>query len=99
MKRTGTRYYMEFSDEMILRDYLAFDRTVLANNRTLLAYARTFLGLIAGGIGMVKLVADEITKIIGYAFIFCAIPIMIIGIVEFIRMKRFLSELIKKRGA
>jgi len=35
--------------EMILRDHLAYDRTVLANERTWLAYVRTALGLLAAG--------------------------------------------------
>ncbi|HEX9972048.1 MAG TPA: DUF202 domain-containing protein, partial [bacterium] len=35
------RFYQEFSEsDLILRDRLALDRTVLANERTLLAYVR-----------------------------------------------------------
>ena len=38
--------YSKFrTEEMILRDWLARDRTVLANERTLLAYLRTTLML------------------------------------------------------
>ncbi len=35
------RVYKFNKDEMILRDFLAVDRTLLANERTLLAYIRT----------------------------------------------------------
>ncbi|MGN0027609.1 MAG: DUF202 domain-containing protein, partial [Clostridium sp.] len=34
-------------EEMILRDFLAADRTLLANERTLLAYIRTGISLLA----------------------------------------------------
>jgi putative membrane protein len=95
MKKNKTCYYKEFCDDMIIRDFLALDRTILANRRTLLAYIRTFIGLIAGGIGMVKLVADEITNIIGYAFIISSIPILIIGVIEFFKMKISLSAIVR----
>ena len=39
--------------ELILRDRLAIDRTVLANERTLLAYIRTALTLFLVGITFV----------------------------------------------
>jgi hypothetical protein len=36
-------------NDMILRDHLAYDRTVLANERTLLAYIRTSIALFTMG--------------------------------------------------
>lgn len=42
-------------DKMILRDFLAADRTLLANERTLLAYIRTGISLIAVGIYLIRL--------------------------------------------
>jgi putative membrane protein len=43
--------YTRFAgDEIIFRDHLAVDRTVLANERTVLSYARTALAFaLAGG--------------------------------------------------
>lgn len=43
------------SDELILRDLLARDRTVMANERTLLAYQRTAFAFAAGGIALTQL--------------------------------------------
>jgi len=97
MKKTDTRNYEEFCGDMILRDYLALDRTILANKRTLLAYARTFIGLIASGIGMVKLVSDGIVNIIGNVFIVAAFPILVVGIIEYSKMKSALDELEKEK--
>lgn len=95
MANFQTRYYQEFREKMILRDVLALDRTILANKRTLLAHMRTFIGLVAGGIGMVKLVADQTVNIIGYAFMIASIPIFIAGIVEYCNRRRALSLIVK----
>lgn len=37
-------------EELILRDELAIDRTLLANERTLLAYLRSSVALVIGGL-------------------------------------------------
>ena len=41
--------------EIILRDYLAIERTRLANERTLLSYIRSSLYLMLGGIAFLQL--------------------------------------------
>lgn len=97
MKKAETRYYKEFCDDMILRDFLALDRTILANKRTLLAYLRTFIGLIAGGIGMIKLVTDGIINIVGYIFIAVSFPVLIIGLIKYIKMQRTLADINKEK--
>ncbi len=52
--------YLENSPEdMILRDHLAFDRTILANQRTGLAYIRTVLVALATGFTLIKLFPDD----------------------------------------
>ncbi|MGO4255988.1 YidH family protein [Marmoricola sp. RAF53] len=48
-------------------------RFSLANERTLLAYQRTTIGLVAAGVGVVKLLDDEVlTYVLGALFIVCA---------------------------
>ena len=88
MTTTDTKTYQKFCDEMILRDFLALDRTLLANKRTLLSYVRTSIGLLASGIGMVKLVTDGIINILGFVFIASALPVLIIGVVEYVKMQK-----------
>lgn len=82
---------------MILRDFLALDRTILANKRTLFAYVRTSIGLLASGIGIVKLVADGFLNLLGYFFIAAALPVLIIGAIEYIKMQKKLL-VIEKAG-
>lgn len=45
--------------EMILRDRLAVDRTLLANERTLLAYLRFGVALLIAGVTMIHFAHEE----------------------------------------
>jgi putative membrane protein len=65
--------------ELILRDQLAIDRTVLANERTFLAYCRTFLTMILTGMGFIKFFDTPFMKMSGYAFIVIGILIFLLG--------------------
>ena len=69
--------------QMILRDYLAMDRTVLANQRTLLAYFRTFIGLIAAGIGIIKLTDEKVLIIIGWIFVLLSPVVLVVGVIQY----------------
>jgi putative membrane protein len=54
--------YRKFaSEDLVLRDELALDRTRLANERTLLAYARTSIMLLVSGATALKLAADRLS--------------------------------------
>ena len=85
--------YETFQSEMILRDYLALDRTVLANERTLLAYLRTFIGTLSAGIAMVKLFDTPLTKIIGYIFIVVSPLFVVLGALRYVQFSRKLKTL------
>jgi putative membrane protein len=78
---------------LILRDYLAIDRTKLANLRTFLAYFRTSLLVCASGISFFKIFSDElIIKIIGLILIPISIVIFFYGVsTYFIFRKRIKS--------
>ena len=86
-------FYKEFNEKMIIRDYLALDRTILANRRTLLSYVRTFIGLFGGGIGLVELLDNSIIMVIGYISMAVSVPILVFGIIEYIRVKKSLSSI------
>ena len=62
MKYNGREYA---DDTMILRDYLALERTILARKRTFLAYLRTILSLFATGIGILSFFDRPWTTYIG----------------------------------
>ena len=55
MRRKLFTDIFETKESIILRDYLALERTKLANERTLLAFTRTSLYMILGGIAFLQL--------------------------------------------
>jgi putative membrane protein len=77
------------SEELILRDHLALDRTRLANERTLLAYMRTALMLVVAGATAVKFVGENTTVIVsGWLFVGLGIIVALIGGWRFLAMQR-----------
>jgi putative membrane protein len=70
--------------ELILRDFLAIDRTELANERTLLAYLRTAIMLFATGVTLLKLFPHLlILQITGYVFLPTSIFLALWGYARF----------------
>ncbi|RAR49846.1 DUF202 domain-containing protein [Flavobacterium lacus] len=82
----------ENRDEIILRDYLAMERTKLANERTLLSYIRSSLYLLLGGIAIIQLEGFESIKFIGYISLGLTIILVIIGIYRFQKLNRQLKN-------
>ncbi len=75
-------------EKMILRDYLALDRTILALERTFLAYARTALGLFSAGIACVKIIKDApLFYIIGLLMIIAAPIVLFYGLHRYTLLK------------
>lgn len=80
-------------EEVILRDYLAIERTRLANERTLLSYITSSLYLLLGGITFLQLKNFPDFKYLGImALVFSAI-FFIIGICRFTLLKKSLKKL------
>lgn len=81
-------------NQMILRDHLALDRTVLASERTFLAYARTALGLFSAGVACVKFIIDSpLIYVIGMVMLTAAPIVFIYGLVRFTSIRDKLSAL------
>ncbi|OBX26705.1 DUF202 domain-containing protein [Gelidibacter algens] len=79
--------------EVILRDYLAIERTRLANERTLLSYIRSSLYLLLGGIAFFQLKNFPDFKYLAMlALVFSAI-FFVIGIYRFTVLKKSLKRL------
>ena len=76
--------YAEFQrEEMILRDWLALDRTVLANKRTFLAYGRTAIALLVLGIAFVKLIGHRFFEVSGFAMMALGVVVFVVGLREY----------------
>lgn len=70
-------------ENLILRDYLAVDRTILSNERTFLAFVRTALTVFAIGISLVKLFETSFLHYMGYACIPVAFVVFILGLQKY----------------
>lgn len=85
--------YKQYKDDMILRDYLAYDRTRMALVRTFLAIVRTALGLFATGIGLVIAHNAIVQLYLGYILIVVACGVLVYGFYYGIRTKKKLDTL------
>ena len=76
-------------DQMILRDHLAYDRTVLANERTLLSYMRTSIALFAAGGTLLKILHDEPAMVhLGIILLGLGSLFALVGVIRFLQVKK-----------
>jgi putative membrane protein len=85
--------YKSHEGDMILRDYLAYDRTKFALLRTFLSIERTALGLLASGAALVILQTSATLVSIGYVLVVVAFAVFVAGGVYAARAKRRLDGL------
>lgn len=84
--------------DLVLREYLAIERTKLANETTLLAYIRTGLYFLVAGSTIGHLVATEFWKIIGTPLIVIGLIIMMLGLVRYFRLRKSIETSKKNIG-
>ena len=88
----------ETKDEIILRDYLAMQRTTLANERTLFSYIRTSLYLILGGIGLIEVHTFDRLQWAGYLALALSVVMLIYGFVRYVALRRRLKNFYSSIG-
>lgn len=79
-------------EEIILRDYLALERTKLANERTLFAYIRTSLYLILAGITMIQLRELGSLQWIGIVSLIISLLILFFGLWRYVKLNHQLKS-------
>ncbi len=94
MEKKTKRKFMEnqTEDTLIVRDFLARQRTKLANDRTLLAYIRTSLYFIVSGTALIKVNDLQNVKGLGYFSFMISVILLIVGFINFFNLKRKLSK-------
>ena len=85
------------SENLILRDLLAIDRTVLSNQRSFLACIRTSLSVFVAGVSFIKFIGYTWTTVIGWAFMPLSAALLLIGVSRYLHMKRRIEALIAAR--
>ncbi len=92
------KYEFQNKEDIILRDFLALERTRLANERTLLAYLRTSLYMVLGGIAFLELRDFENIRWLGYVAIGLSMVFVVTGVVRFYHLKQSMREYYENMG-
>lgn len=74
--------------DLIVRDWLAIDRTNLANERTFLAYFRTFVVILSSAIAIFKVDALQELEELGVFLLIISPIILLIGLFRYFYVKR-----------
>lgn len=89
--------YSKFNaEDLILRDELAIDRTILANERTLMAYLRASVSLLIAGITIMHFSSRGWFWMVGLLCIPVGIVTGITGVVRYRSMHRAISMVRKQ---
>jgi len=93
METPGSPYSRYCEEELILRDHLAAERTVLANERTALAYLRTMLTFLIGGATFIQFFDSVLIEVLGWIFLPVSLVVDVFGLVKYVKVKRQLAEI------
>ncbi|MEI6222216.1 MAG: DUF202 domain-containing protein [bacterium] len=86
-KKEKNPYTKYLQKELILRDQLAIDRTILANERTLLSYYGTGITLLVSSITLIKFFEFLLIEIAGFCLIPLSLLCMIVGYKRYVTMR------------
>lgn len=92
MMSTKNPYERFHGNDLILRDELAIDRTILANERTILAYLRGAISLILVGITFVHFFETGLLGYVGLACVPFGVVIGIFGCVRYRKMDKAIRD-------
>lgn len=88
----------KLNKDLILRERLAIERTIMTNNTTLLAFIRTSLYFVVAGLSIHNLLTISYGLAIEIACWIIACIILFTGIFNYLRQKRKLKESEKHIG-
>lgn len=94
--------YESIKGQLILRDHLAADRTILANERTFLAYIRTALTLFVAGLSFVhfNIMSSPLADgSIGGILMFIGAITFFLGLYRYHKTKSLIREIKQKELA
>lgn len=82
----------DFEQELIVRDYLARQRTSLANERTLLSYIRTSLYFLVSGTALFEVNKLAHVRELGYLAFGLSFAFLGVGIFNYFKIKQKLKK-------
>lgn len=78
--------------DLILRERLALQRTVLANQSTFLAFLRTAMYFLIAGLSLRNLLKIENSTLIEITLFMISFVILVLGIFNYFKHKKVISE-------
>jgi putative membrane protein len=84
--------------DLVLREYLAIERTRLANETTLLAYIRTGLYFLVAGSTLGYVITSEFWKTVGTPLVVVGLCIMVLGVVRYLKLRKRIEASKKNIG-
>jgi putative membrane protein len=78
--------------DLVLREYLALERTKLANERTLLTYIRTGLYFLVAGSTLGELIETAFWNAVGVPLIAIGLLIGVLGAIRYLRVSRAITN-------
>lgn len=78
-------------DKIILRDYLALERTRLANERTLFAYIRTSLYLLTAGLGIFEIESIQHLRMLAWVCVVVSAVLFVFGFYKYYQLRKYLN--------
>lgn len=78
-------------EKIILRDYLALERTRLANERTLFSYVRISLYLLTVGLGIFEIESIRHLRMMAWICVAISVVLFVFGIYKYYRLKKYLN--------
>ena len=79
-------------EKIILRDFLALQRTKLANERTFLSYNKFSLYLITAGIALIRIENLRPFRILGYLALGASVVVFVVGLIRFLSLRKQLTK-------
>lgn len=89
----GENLFNHNNKNMILRDHLSADRTILSAQRTYLAYIRTALTLLVAGVSLIRFFDNIIIHIIGWSLLPFALYTFYTGFHQYILIKNLIRRI------
>jgi putative membrane protein len=87
-----------FNKDLILREKLAIERTVMANQRTFLSFLRTSLYFSIAGLSINQLLVFKYETFVVVAFFIISFLLLITGIATYLKQKKKIAYSRKQVG-
>lgn len=78
--------------DLILREKLALQRTILANQTTLLAFIRTAMYFLVAGVSIDRFLENKVLIYLSFLFYFVSFLIFILGWLNFLKQRKKIKE-------